>query len=274
MGSDYGDKTLSGLTVGVGMPSGGNVHIMWAFRTFGLDWPVSIDLRYMIPVGMPIANARTSIAQNAMAYGLKYLFFIDDDVLLPNFAPLRMLDLMENNPDWDALTGIYTTKRTPAEPLVFGGDPDSSGVYRDWRMGEIFPVWGAGLGCCVIRTDVFHRLDKWAVDDLGVDPDQEFPGAPYFAFIKESSGVASGSVGEDLFFFRNLQKIGAKVMADGAVLCGHIDRKTNKVYQLGLDSLPAKNAVPGFFDDPIGSTVQKDDSYSMDWDAQREAASG
>src|SRR5690606_25886038 len=107
---------------------------------------------------------------------------------------------------------VYPTKTSPPVPLIFGGDPSHAEPYWDWRMGETFPIWGAGLGCCLIRVSAFQKL----VDRYGEE-------APVFAFEETGDGLTSQSIGEDLYFFKKLHDCGGKVMCDGGVICGHLD---------------------------------------------------
>lgn len=221
------------------LPSNGDVSIQWAIAYASLRPPsVSCTKQILASVGVPIATARNNFAHTAIAREQDYLFFLDDDVLVPDDTLSRMHWLMENNPDWDALTGVYVTKTTPPEPLIFAGTPEDAEPYWDWKMGEVFPVWGAGLGCCMIRVSAFDKLED-----------------PYFAFAESSDGANSVSVGEDLYFFRHLYEAGGKVMCDGTLLCGHIDRKDKKIFSMWKESLPYKNALPGFLDDPKGARV-------------------
>lgn len=232
---------MSELKVAVGLPSSGKVHVLWAYMYSQLQWPVSGERNTMILVKVPIATARNNIALSALERDCKYLFFIDDDVLVPNFAPKRMIYLMEQNDDWDAISGVYVTKTTPPEPLIFGGEPGSTGAFWDWRMGELFPIWGAGLGCCIIRIDAIRKMQE-----------------PYFAFGETSDGISSMSEGEDLYFFRKLAEQGGTTMCDGSIMCGHMDRDNDKIFSIWKDSKPYKNAIPEFLADPLAAAVPED----------------
>lgn len=229
-----------------GIPSMGKVHTLWSIMYTGLQWPVSASMKTMVTVKLDIAQARNNMAAQALEGGFKYLFFIDDDVMLPNMAPARMIYLMEQNPEWDALSGIYTTKTTPPEPLIFGGEIGSAGSYSDWRMGEVFPIWGAGLGCCVIRVSCLESMEE-----------------PWFRFSESSDGINSSAEGEDLYFFRKLGEAGGTVMADGAIMCGHIDRDRDMIYQMWRESRPYKNAHPAFLADPLSGMVPDEGSRSV-----------
>ena len=229
----------------VGIPSRGDVHVVWAFSFANLTWPVSMNRATTMTVGEEIATARNNIAQSAIDRGAEYLFFIDDDVTIPNHAPARMVYLMEQNPEWDLLSGVYVTKTNPPEPLIFGPE-QGTGAYWDWRCGEIFPIGGCGMGCALIRASAFEKVEE-----------------PYFAWTENVDGVNRGGEGEDLYFCSQLAKAGGKLMCDGAVLCGHIDRKNGKMFRLWQDSRPFKNALPEFLADPLANQIGDSPEFSM-----------
>jgi len=230
--------------IAVCIPSRGPVHIMWAIQYSGLRFPVSGEKNTIVTVDVPIATARNNMAHSAIEREMDYLLFIDDDVLMPDFSVARLHYQMQQNDDWDAITGVYATKTSPPEPLIFGGDPSHAEPYWDWRMGETFPIWGAGLGCTMIRVSALERM----LEHYGKDE-------PLFAFAETGDGKNSTAIGEDLFFFKRLHDMGGITMCDGGVICGHLDLKENKVYQLWQDCKPFKNAVPSFLDDPASLRV-------------------
>lgn len=226
---DYAKHYLeeaTGPRVYVGIPSRGPVHIAWHMNMMELSWPVNESVKTRIAPGMEIAAARNNLVLDAQGVGAKYLFFIDDDVTIPRDAPHHMMYQMETHPEWDVLTGIYVTKSVPPEPLIFGGPRGSSGAFWDWKVGETFPVWGCGMGCALIRMSAFDKF-----------PD------PWFKF-SESHDDNGGTLkeGEDMYFCRKLIENGGVIMADGSVICGHIDVKDGKLYRLWADTPPVRNA--------------------------------
>ena len=210
----------------VGIPSRGPVHIAWHMNMIDLSWPVNESRKTRVAPGIEVANARNNLVLDAQGVGSKYMFFIDDDVVVPRDAPQHMIYQMETHPEWDMLTGIYVTKTVPPEPLVFGGKPGTSGAFWDWVVGETFPVWGAGMGCALIRMTAFDKF-----------PD------PWFKFSKSvNDDGGTNEEGEDMYFCRKLREAGGTIMADGSVICGHIDVKNGKMYRLWADTPPVRNA--------------------------------
>src|SRR6266851_930356 len=155
---------------------------------------------------------------------LKYLFFLDEDTVPPTFALRRLIFLAENNPQMDVIGGIYFSKCETPAPLVFAGP--GQGSYWDWKVGELFKVWGIGMGCTLIRTTAFEKIKP-----------------PYFLTVKGDASVDGVPYGEawteDLFFADKLNKAGGKIFADGSIICDHYDVNTMKSYTLPPMSKPA-----------------------------------
>lgn len=225
-----GDKdnysNLNGTKIGVviGVPSRGNIRLEWAAMLKSLGEPVNYSWALQTTLGKPVDEGRNMVARYAVEHNANYLFFIDDDVLVPNQALRRMVYSMEQNPEWDLLSGIYVTKSDPPEPLIFGENPD--GAFWDWKFNEIFPISGCGMGCCLIRGSALQKVKE-----------------PWFYYRHEAEGINRLEEGEDLYFCRKLREAGGVLMADGGVLCGHID-ENGKVYSLDSESLPIKRADP------------------------------
>lgn len=219
------------IGVVMGVPSRGKVRIEWSIMMRSLQAPVNGSLQTKTIIDAPVAAAREEVAKWAIEHNARYLFFVDDDVLIPQNGLRRLVYLLDNNPEWDVVSGIYVTKVNPdqlppdrPEPLIFGGEVGRPGAFWDWKLDEIFPIWGCGMGCCLIRVDAFSKIDP-----------------PYFAFEDSVDGMDSHSIGEDLYFCTKLHKAGGKLMADGGLLCGHIDGE-GRVHSMPMESKPIQEA--------------------------------
>jgi SAM-dependent methyltransferase len=217
------DKVRRG--VGICVPlSGRPVPSTWAFMLAQLDAPINFNHFFNVIEGKPVDEARNMMAKWALENSLRYLFFLDEDTVPPTFALRRLIFLMENNPQMDVCGGIYFSKCDPPAPLVF--KESGVGSYWDWKVGELFQIWGIGMGCTLIRTTAFEKIKE-----------------PYFLTIKGDATVDGVNYGEawteDLYFCEKLKKAGGKVFADGSILCDHIDVNTGKVYNLPQNSKPA-----------------------------------
>lgn len=189
--------------------------------------PMNYNTIMLHTMGAPIDKARQEFAEKALEVGAKYLFFWDEDVLLPAHALRELLYVMENQPECGVIGGIYCLKSDRPEPLVFKGV--GTGPYWDWKVGEVFECTALGMGCTVIRTEVFKDMPKpWfrSVDDL----------SPYL------DNVPMGEVWtEDLFFCKKVVDGKKwKIYAHGQLLMPHIDVRTGREYELPPESKPMR----------------------------------
>ena len=169
--------------------------------------------------GYGVAMARNRMASDALDGGYDWLLMVDNDVSLPQDA---LTDLMSH--DVPVALGWYLNR------YARGGGRMSC-LYRDVEAWEAYDaatlfrmanagqrlvrVRGGGMGCALVRADVFRRLPfpwfRW--DDYG-RPERRVASA-YDAV----DGIAA--TGEDIAFCDLLRDHGIPMHADPRVACGH-----------------------------------------------------
>jgi len=166
--------------------------------------------------GLPRDLAAEHIVQSAVNADVPYIMFVDDDVELP-FGACRHLMQTLASADDDVVVagGIYATKQTPCEPVVF--KDISYGAYWRWKKDTVFPCELLGLGCSLWKTEVFKKIPK-----------------PWFRDIDTPRMACT----DDAFFFGKMKLAGFKALADAFVLPLHWDYETGKGYKLPEDSYP------------------------------------
>jgi hypothetical protein len=182
----------------------------------------------------PVEVARELIAEEAVRAEAKYLWFVDDDTIPPPNALRRLHYVLENNPSVMAAGGVYMTKCDPPGPVVFRGL--GLGPFWDWRVGEVFEVSGMGMGCTMIKCEIFKKIPP-----------------PWFPWIDVKScdpAISSIIVSEDISFCNSVRAAGYKVVAHGGILCDHWDISApggiqTQVFQLPKDSLPYRPREEG-----------------------------
>lgn len=177
----------------------------------------------------PVDAARNWFAEQAIAQGCKYLFFIDEDVTPPGHALRQLIYQADHHPEGMVFGGIYCHKAKPPMPMIFKGY--GAGPFWDWKIGEFFEVDGISMGCTLIRVEVFKDLPKpWfkTVDTI----DKYYDGAP---------GAEMWT--EDLYFCHKVKEAGHKIYADAAVLCEHWSIETMEPTVLPEDCLPRRRAT-------------------------------
>lgn len=208
------------------------ITIQWYRAMRSLLYPTGYNVGEIRVDAMEVGEARCLAAEESLRRGFKYLFFIDADVIVPPTAMQILVYHLDNNPDYDIASGVYTTKSDPPTPLVW--DRWGEGVTWDWTLGDVLRknIVGIGMGCALIRCSLFERLPR--------DKDQ-----PWFLW-QEGETETEGDrhpflVGEDIYFCRRtVEEAGAKILVDTSIYCKHIDWRTGRQWSLRDDALPVR----------------------------------
>ena len=208
----------------------------WHRKFNNLVMPTNFNKVNVQTDGMEVGDARNKAAQLVLEAKPrpKYLFFLDYDVLPAHDAVQKLLYRAQTNPDYDIFAGVYCSKVELSEPLIYKSWGE--GPYWDWTVGDILSdgIVGVHMGCTLIRTSLFERLSHSDENPWFLTQNRaEF----------NSTGLQFIHGTEDLHFCkRAVEEIGAKIMVDTSVLCGHIDNSTGRIYGLPSDSPPVKRA--------------------------------
>ena len=220
----------TGLTFGIPL-SGKPIHPQMMFAYSQLHPPMCFNMTTASTWMQEIGVARNWFAEKAIEQKSKYLFFLDEDVVAPGHTLRQLIYQMEHHPEMMVVGGIYCHKSPPAMPMIFRGL--GKGPYWDWHLGELFEVDGISMGCTLIRTEVFQKLDK-----------------PWFKTVDNFKaywdGVPKGEVWtEDLYFCHQVKEVYGEgsIWADASVICEHMSCETMTGTTLPPDCLPMKRAA-------------------------------
>jgi len=117
------------------------------------------SLEFDFVKGYDCAKARNEIAKKVLTGGFEYVLMIDSDIVVPPTT----IDMMLDSPV-DICFGVYPRKKSAGETELFkDGTFDYKNRYTMEDLDNMdvdkFPVKGSGLGCTLIRTEVFYNLD-------------------------------------------------------------------------------------------------------------------
>jgi len=227
----HGKLIMAQVGIAIGLPFGGRlVHPKWAVALKTLDFPVNTTQTVISVEGQDVTTARNAIAKAAIENNCRYLWFLDDDVVVPRQTVQALGYLLDNGVEDKVMvsSGIYCTKTAFPAPVIYRDD--TPGAFWDWKVNEVFDVDSAGAGCMMINTKVFEELEY-----------------PYFRTTEEYVDVNGEpcltAVSEDIYFCRTVRVAGYKIRAHGAILCPHYCEKQNKFFALPEDSIPVKREL-------------------------------
>lgn len=162
--------------------------------------------------GYDCAAARNHIAERALELEADYVLMIDNDVILPSDALKNLLE--DNN---DVCLGYYAHR---TDENISGNRTcvcknDGEFNYTHSFMGNELitiknaginkiQIHGGGMGCALIKTEVFRRLNF-----------------PWYKFVTyDDRGVLS----EDLYFCELCNQNNIPIYVDTRVSCKHLFR--------------------------------------------------
>ena len=115
--------------------------------------PMNTTMSRACVKGKPVDEARNELVSYARRIGARYIFFIDDDVLIPQNALIRLFHLKTG-----VATGVYYTKTQPSVPVILKKDRPAG--FEDWKYGDVIEVDYAGAGCLLVDMNVFDAIEE------------------------------------------------------------------------------------------------------------------
>lgn len=153
--------------------------------------------------GQSPARNRNLMIQAALEQNCSRILFLDDDVAFEKDLLLRLLVH-----DKDIITGLYYMRTYPHYPIIFDyADNDGKCGYHYLSDNEtgLIEIVATGLGCCLIKTEVFRSLEEpWIrLGELELD---------HWC--------------DDIGFFKRARLAGFKIYCDLDVRVGHMAQLT------------------------------------------------
>lgn len=161
-------------------------------------------LEVLIQMDFPVDKARNELVESALAKNVDYIWFIDTDNLMSPDTLERMIETIEQT-GADIVTALYFEKAKPYYPVLRQYHTDGFWKVENPPLGEVIEVDGCGMGCCLIKPDVFKKLSK-----------------PWFAFSYEDWHGKSVQLSEDLYFCRKARQAGFKIVCNTGIISTHI----------------------------------------------------
>jgi GT2 family glycosyltransferase len=173
---------------------------------YGLRRPEGATVMFDYVKGYDVARARNMIAREALDYNFDYVLMVDSDVVLPSDALERLVALGK-----DVATGWYPRKRTITGQTEIFLDNGQADFTNDCNLSTAkipkrpMAIKGCGLGCALIRTEVFRGLGE----------------SRWFEYIEYANGDL---LSEDTGFCAGARLAGFEIWLEPGVACGHVGK--------------------------------------------------
>ena len=183
-----------------------SVSAEWADAWRNLQFPPQSN--YMKPAGMPFDHARNIGCDTALENGYSHIFFLDDDVIAPHDAILRLLSHKR-----DIVSGVYYRRSPPiGVPVMLRYIEGGTQYVTQFKWPDLIPVDLVGAGCLLISRTVLeamkakgghHPFFDWRSDRTDLPP------------LERTS--------EDFTFcVRAKREFGFEILVDTSVRCHHV----------------------------------------------------
>jgi GT2 family glycosyltransferase len=156
-------------------------------------------------MGTVLPDNRTVLAQDAIKNGSEYILWLDSDMTFPDDVFIKLY-----NHKKDIVSATYSTRKKPLRSVAFIDQFDSES--RLTETTGLHPVYAVGMGCMLVKTDVFKKLPE-----------------PWFSlqWVTEEKRF----VGEDVFFCDLAHNAGYEIFVD-VDLSNQIAHHGSKLYLL------------------------------------------
>ncbi|MDO8515209.1 MAG: hypothetical protein Q7S14_01790 [bacterium] len=200
----------------IGIPSRGMLSTHFLPPLLKQSMPINIFVEYCFVIGKEVGLARNELVEKSLKLNADYLLFIDDDVIIPQDAVARLINLVDEGRD--IVAGVYYSKQIPPQPLIFKGI--GTGCFSNWKVGEILEnVSGVGMGLTIIKTDVFRKLKRpW------------FKTINSTKFVSKEGNIVSFGIDEALYFCYKALSCGFRISVDTSIQGIHYDFRTDRFY--------------------------------------------
>jgi GT2 family glycosyltransferase len=201
------------VKLAIGIPTGGTPARPFLDALARLELPAGVaGADRVVWTGNFVPAQREMIARDALQRGADLLAMIDDDIVAPPDALVKLVAALEDDPD-AALAGALYYSRDSARPMAVtrwnSADTTSAAIpaYADRPTA----VDGVGFGCVVVRTAALRALEP-----------------PYFTshlYVDRGARVVR-VCDEDYLFCERVRRAGWRVLLHAGVRAEHYDRAT------------------------------------------------
>jgi hypothetical protein len=174
---------------------------------FKMQSPAAFDVILEQPYGFKVPDARNFIVNKAIEENFDYIFFVDDDVLIPRNSLVKLIHHKA-----DIVGGFYYRKYYPLESVGMHVDKDDCPVpIENFEIGDIIHnTLVLPSGITLIKTDVFKKIN-----------------APWY---KTCTIQNRPTITEDTFICQIIRDLGYDIITDTGVQGIHIDKTTGRLF--------------------------------------------
>ena len=162
---------------------------------------MGIEVHLFFDASTILINQRENLINQAIEVKSEWALWLDSDMMFP---PTTLLRLLAHNQDIVACN--YMKRSYPFKSVAFMDTNDWESWVPLQSEDELLTVEAIGMGCVLMRTSVFEKLNR-----------------PYFEYTYQPKTKDWG--GEDFTLFKKLNGVGVQLKVDTNL--------SNEIYHIG-----------------------------------------
>jgi hypothetical protein len=195
------------------IPAADSIPTKVALSHWSLAFPPNNGVVRIAALGMEVGEAYSNAIEQVLAHPdlsqWEFLLTIEHDNLPPADGVIKLIERMEQHPEFACIGGLYWTKGYGGVPQIWGDVKDPVLNFRPQPpdpQGGLVECVGTGMGFNLWRLAMFK--------------DERIP-RPWF---RTKRGLNNEGVGtQDLVFWGEARKYGHRCAIDCSVRVGHYD---------------------------------------------------
>jgi len=178
-----------------------------ATNFFAMQTPTGFNCDLDEPYGMNVPDARNFIVNKAINEEYDYIFFVDDDCIIPSNSLVQLIHHKA-----DIVGGFYYKKYLPLESVGMHVNEKNQPIpIEDYKIGDIIhDTLVLPSGCTLIKVEVLKKLQ--------------------FPWYKTITVNNRPTMTEDTYLCGKLKEIGVDIITDTGLQCIHVDYNKGMFY--------------------------------------------
>lgn len=178
-----------------------------ATNFFAMQTPTAFNCDLDEPFGLTVADARNYIVKKAIDEDYDYIFFVDDDVIIPRQA---LVQLEHHNAD--VVGGFYYKKYLPLESVGMHINESNQPIrIENYKIGDlIHNTLVLPSGCTLIKVEALKKLE-----------------APWYKTITVNGRP---TLTEDTYICAKFKQVGIDIITDTGIQCIHVDYSKGRFF--------------------------------------------
>lgn len=151
---------------------------------------MGLPINVFMQTGSLISRQRQELASMAIKSGATHILWLDSDMIFPPTVAEALL-----SHQLDIVACNYSTRSTPLKGVAYTKIGEWESWLRSDETQHLCEVEGVGMGCMLVKSDVFSKIQKPWFEVLWTEEFGDF-------------------IGEDFYFCQSSRTAGFKVLID------------------------------------------------------------